>query len=148
MDRKDFLSTFSLGLAAVCGAGCLASCSKDNAQNPSGGSTNNPPVIPPSGTTTINLNSELLNINDTVVRNGIIIVRLAQGALSSSFTAVQVACTHQGTSINFSSSQGNFICPNHGSQFTLNGDVINGPASSNLKKYTITISGSTLTVTS
>lgn len=149
MDRKDFISSLGFGMAALCGAGCLAACSKDKdpAQS-SGGTTNPPPVGTPGPLATVNLNTELINVNDAVVKNGVIIVRLAQGSAISSFTAVQVACTHQGTAINFNPGLGNFVCPNHGSQFTINGEVLNGPAAANLKKYMISISSSTLTVTS
>jgi Rieske Fe-S protein len=143
MERKEFLSTISYGLVAVCAGGCLASCSKKDGP---GGET--PPPTPPSGVLfTIDLNSEIQNVGDSVIKSGVIIVRLATGTAVSSFTAVQVACTHQGTSINFNSTQGNFICPNHGSQFTSTGTVINGPATANLKKYNISIAGNTMSVT-
>lgn len=147
MDRKDFISSLGFGMAAICGAGCLAACSKENAPNQStGGSTTPPSTGTPGPVASVNLNTELINVNDAVVKNGVIIVRLAQGGAISSFTAVQVACTHQGTAINFNPGSGNFVCPNHGSQFSLNGEVLNGPAAVNLKKFTITISNSTLTV--
>jgi Rieske Fe-S protein len=73
-------------------------------------------------------------------------VRLAAGTANNSFTAVQVACTHQGTAIEFKSGLGKFVCPNHGSQFTTTGEVLNGPAVANLKKYNIAIAGNTMTV--
>lgn len=74
-------------------------------------------------------------------------VRLSEGTDLTAFTAVQVACTHQGTAIDYDASKGNFVCPNHGSQFTTAGAVINGPATASLKKYKIAISGNTMTVT-
>ncbi len=143
MDRKEFLSAFSVGLAAVCTMGCLASCSKSDTtpQSPGGGT-------PPAGVNfKIDLNNEIKNIGDSVTKSGVIVVRLAQGTAITDFTAVQVACTHQGTAIEFKSNQGNFVCPNHGSQFSTAGAVLNGPATANLKKYTIAIAGSTMTVT-
>jgi len=145
MDRKDFLSSFGMGLAAVCAGGCLASCSKKDS-TPGGGGPLPPP--PPSGVLfTIDLTGEIKNVGESVTRSGVIVVRLATGTAVSAFTAVQVACTHQGTAINFNSTQGNFICPNHGSQFTTAGVVLNGPANSNLQKYNIAVTGNTLTVT-
>lgn len=146
MDRKEFLSTFGYGLAAVCAGGCLASCSKStDTPTPGGGG---PGPTPPAGTSfTVDLNNEIKNIGESITKSGVIVVRLAAGATASSFTAVQVACTHQGTPVNFNNNQTRFICPNHGSQFTTEGVVLNGPASQNLKKYNITIASNTMTVT-
>ncbi len=145
MDRKEFLSTFGFGLAAVCAGGCLTSCSKSSNDMPPGGG---PTPTQPSGVNfTINLSNEITAVGDSIVRNGVIVARLSAGSTASSFTAVQVACTHQGTAINFNSAQTRFICPNHGSQFTTDGTVLNGPASTNLKKYNIAIASNTMTVT-
>jgi Rieske Fe-S protein len=143
MDRKEFLSTFGLGLAAICAGGCLASCSKSSTDTPGGGTVN-----PPTGVNfTVDLNNEIKNVGESLIRNGVIVVRLLTGTTASSFTAVQVACTHEGTAINFNNSQTRFVCPNHGSQFTTEGTVLNGPASRNLKKYNIAVASNTMTVT-
>jgi len=149
MERKDFLSKMGIGIAAVC-AGCsLYSCGSDPKDEPTpgtGGGTVNPP--PSNGTNIFNLNldSDIKNIGDFKVASGVILVRLAAGATAFAFTAVQVACTHQGTSINYNAAQGKFICPNHGSQFSTDGAVLLGPAASALKVYNVVVSGSTLTV--
>jgi Rieske Fe-S protein len=143
MDRKEFLSTFGIGLAAICAGGCLASCSKSS-DTPGGGTG----PTPPAGVNfTVDLNNEIKNVGESVTRNGVIVARLATGSTASSFTAVQVACTHEGTPINFNTSQTRFICPNHGSQFTTEGAVLNGPATRNLKKYNIAVASNTMTVT-
>jgi len=143
MDRKEFLSAFGVGLAAVC-AGCLASCSKSDTTPPTGGG---PGPNPPTRVNfAVDLNSEIKNVGDAITKNGVIVVRLATGTAIGSFSAVQVACTHQGTAIEFNSSQGNFVCPNHGSRFSSAGAVLNGPATSNLKKYNIVIAGNTMNV--
>lgn len=146
MERKEFLSKFGITMAAVC-AGCsLYSCGSDPKDEPTpDGGTNNPPAN--GGLFTVNLDSELKSVGDFKVSNGVIIVRLAAGTASSAFTAVQVACTHQGTSINYNAAQGKFICPNHGSQFSTGGTVLLGPAAQPLKAYNVGITGSTLTVT-
>ena len=145
MERKEFLSAFGIGLAAVCTGGCLASCSKsDTAPPPAGGGGTNPPA---GVNFTVDLNTEIKNVGESLTRSGVIVVRLAQGNATTAFTAVQVACTHQGTAVGFNAAQGNFVCPSHGSQFTTTGAVLNGPATANLKKYNMTIAGSTMTVT-
>ncbi len=145
MKRDKFLSSLGIGVAAVCVGCAFGSCSK-------GGDSASPSGVPApaagSGTVfTADLGTELTGVGQTKSANGVILVRLAAGNVASSFTAVQIACTHQGTSINYNTSQGIFICPNHGSEFGTGGNVILGPASTSLQKYTVNISGTTLTVT-
>jgi Rieske Fe-S protein len=81
-----------------------------------------------------------------LVRDGVIVVRLASGATASAFTAVQVNCTHEGTSINYNAQAGQFICPNHGSTFTTSGAVTLGPAAKALKLYSVVVTGTSLRV--
>jgi cytochrome b6-f complex iron-sulfur subunit len=138
MDRRTFLSDISITVAAAC-TGCLAACGKE-----SGGGFQ---VNPPSGVNiTVDLNTEIPNVGNSVIKQGVIIVRLAETNDPASFTAVQANCTHEGSIIGFNTSQGIFICPNHGSQFNTSGSVVLGPATNSLKKYTIVISGSTMTI--
>jgi Rieske Fe-S protein len=144
MERHEFLSKLGIGLIAVC-AGCgLVSCS-------SKGSNPSPAGIPPPPTGsgnlfTIDLSSQLANIGDSAVQHGVILVRTAAGNTASAFTAVQVACTHQGNSVGYNAGQGIFICPAHGSEFNKSGAVVLGPAASPLQKYNVVIDGNTLTV--
>lgn len=143
MEREEFLSKFGLGIAAVCVGGCLAACGKSDSGTPA------PVVTPPPGgaALTANLATEIMAIGESKVGNGIILVRLAAGNDVASFTAVQRACTHQGNNINYNAAQGKFICPSHFSEFSTTGVVLKSPALTNLKRYTIAISGTTLTVT-
>jgi cytochrome b6-f complex iron-sulfur subunit len=146
MERAEFISKLGLGVAVVC-AGCsLASCgSKGNDPSPS---TDNAPS-PPTQTGplfTVDLSSQLTSVGDSMVSNGVIIVRIATGNAAASFTAVQVACTHEGAAINYNESQGIFICPRHGSEFSKTGAVVLGPAASPLHQYTVTVDITTLTV--
>jgi Rieske Fe-S protein len=140
MDRKNFISTVGMSVVAVC-SGCLAACSKSgNNVGTSGG------TVPTGFSFTTDLGSELIGVGNSKVSNGVIVVRIAAGSDPASFTAVQVACTHQGTSINYNAGQGQFVCPNHGSVFSTSGAVVQGPASRSLMKYTVSITGNTLTV--
>jgi cytochrome b6-f complex iron-sulfur subunit len=149
VEREEFLSKLGIGALAVCMGSCLAACSKGSDAAPSNdngsnGSSNKPPA---SGTTiTTDLSSSLTAVGDSKVSDGVIIVRIASGNTASSFTAVQVACTHEGTPINYNNSQNLFICPLHGSIFNKSGTVVQGPATTALKQYTVTITNNTLTV--
>jgi cytochrome b6-f complex iron-sulfur subunit len=138
MERRQFLGTLTGPVAAVC-AVCMGACSKSD-----GGGGSNGGV---SANFTVDLASNLLTVGSSMVQSGVIIARLASGNTTSSFTAVQVACTHEGTSINYNSSSGQFVCPNHGSTFTTSGTVTLGPATNALKKYNISINGTVMTVT-
>lgn len=140
MERREFISNVSLSLVGVCTV-CLGACSKSNPMGTGG-------TGGPSGVNfSVDLNSQLLTIGSSLIQSGVIVVRLAAGNSPSSFTAVQVNCTHQGTAINFNNSQNIFICPNHGSEFSTSGTVLRGPATSNLKSFNVSVSGTTLMVT-
>lgn len=147
MEREEFLSKLGIGVLAVC-TGCgFASCggSKGNDPAPSGGGTTPPPTG--SGTVfTADLNSEVTAVGASKISGGVILVRIAAGNLAGSFTAVQVACTHEGTTIAYNTGASKFVCPLHGSEFSQTGTVVTGPAVVALKKYTVTVSGTTLSV--
>ncbi len=145
MERQEFISKLGLGLLVACTGCSLVACGSKG-DNPAPNNTNNNnnnggPLV------TANLSSQLTNVGDSLVSNGVILVRIAAGNTVDAFTAVQVACTHQGTFINYHNDQGKFVCPNHGSEFSKTGAVLLGPATTALKKYTLAINGSALTVT-
>ena len=140
MERRKFISEVGLSVAGIC-AVCLGACSKSNAPGSGGGPG------PANVDFTVDLNSNLLTIGNSIVQSGVIVVRIAAGNTASSFTAVQVNCTHEGTAINYNTGQGIFICPNHGSRFSTNGTVLLGPATSNLNQYNISVVGTSLNVT-
>jgi len=140
MDRRKFIANIGAPVFATC-AVCLAACSKSGGSPSSG----NPGTTPAN--VTIDLSSQLQTVGSSVLQSGIIVVRLAAANDPSSFTAVQSACTHQGTTLNYVSGNNDFECPLHGSRFTTNGAVLNGPATTPLKKYTISITGNTMTIT-
>ena len=149
MERKEFIAKLGMGLAAVCAGCALASCGsipKNDDPTPNTGNNNNGG----GGQQffSVNLDTDLKTLGAFVVNSGIILVRLAAGDTADAFTAVQVACTHQGTPINYNLGQGKFICPLHGSQFANNGAVLLGPATLPLKEYNVNITGNMLTVSS
>lgn len=141
MERRKFLGTLSAPVLAAC-AVCAAGCSKSGG---SGGTTGGG-VIGGAANFTVDLNSSITTVGSSTVQNGVIVVRLAAGNTPSSFTAVQAACTHEGTTINYNSGQTKFICPNHGSTFSTAGAVTLGPATTDLKVYNIVINGTIMTV--
>ena len=139
MERKDFILKIVQGSAVVFGCSCFWGCGEDD-----NGITS---PTPPSGVDfTLDLietpNSSLQNTGGFLYRGGIIIANIG----NNNFVAFQQACTHQGTTIQYEHTNSRFHCPNHGSNFSLNGSVINGPATRNLKQYTTELNGDSLRV--
>ena len=146
MERSEFLAKFGMGMAAVC-AGCsIVSCGSKGSDPAPANPGSTPPASGGGALLTVDLKSELANIGDSKIASGIILVRLAADDKASSFTAVQSACTHEGTTIGYDNNQHLFVCPLHGSEFSSSGSVVQGPASKALKEYTVTIAANTLTV--
>jgi Rieske Fe-S protein len=77
-----------------------------------------------------------------VVINKIVIARTITGT----FLAVAAACTHAGTNVKYVLANNNFHCPNHGAEFSNTGVVTKGPATTNLKVYTVVLTGTSLSV--
>ncbi len=129
ISRKDFLLSLGLGGASLMAV--LASCKNADSVAPSGVS--------------VDISTTIKNVGDYTYSSGVIIARVSAGSTAASFVALSKACTHEGTAVTY---QGNgvFYCPNHGAQFSTTGSVTRGPASSSLSKYTVTITGSTLTI--
>jgi cytochrome b6-f complex iron-sulfur subunit len=70
---------------------------------------------------------------------------LAARTGQSSFTALSAMCTHQGCAITAYSGS-TFVCPCHGAQFSTNGQVLSGPAASNLQVYNTQFVSNVLTI--
>jgi cytochrome b6-f complex iron-sulfur subunit len=63
------------------------------------------------------------------------LVRLEDGG----FLAVYRRCTHLGCAVPFDQASRQFICPCHGSEFTMDGEVLNQPAPRPLDLFSLTI---------
>ena len=70
--------------------------------------------------------------NDIVSGNKrVIVIRTTE----AQFVTLSARCTHQGTTVGYRLMQNDIRCPNHGSQFNLDGTVKFGPASSSLTNF-------------
>ena len=138
MDRKSFLSSLGLSAGTVLIASCLGGCSKPD--SPGGGST------PATVDFTLDLsqpaNATLRTAGGYLYSNGVIVAKTIAGDI----VAVSQVCTHQGVSVQFVGSNNSFFCPGHGAGFNTSGTVINGPATTSLKKYTVTVTGNSVRV--
>jgi cytochrome b6-f complex iron-sulfur subunit len=144
MERKDFIKKFAFGGSILLTAPLLLnSCSSDddddNNNNDDGGS--NPNAI------TVDLTqsaySDLGSIGGFAHKGEIIIIRSAE----STYIALSNVCTHNGCKVAYDHSATQLICPCHASKFTTNGSVVSGPATAALKTYSVSLSGTTLSIT-
>jgi cytochrome b6-f complex iron-sulfur subunit len=71
-----------------------------------------------------------------------LVARTAQ----DSFSALTATCTHEACTITGFQDQ-SYVCPCHGSRFTLSGTVVSGPAPRSLATFPTAFSNSVLTVT-
>ncbi len=133
MQRKDFMKFLGAAVATGSIASFMDACKKDN-------------------TTTVKVdftldltaaaNSALNTSGGSVISNNVIVINN-----NGNFIALTDICTHQNCALSYSSSANRLNCPCHGSAFRTDGTVINGPASSSLKVYTVAKSGNTLHIT-
>jgi cytochrome b6-f complex iron-sulfur subunit len=138
MNRRVFLKEMHKPVLLTC-AICMGACTKEDP-------VPDPGTPPSNSRLTVDLGAELLAIGAFVTGPNVIVVRLAAGNVPSSFVAVQRACTHQGTDVNWNGSTREFVCPNHGARFNTSGVNVGGQSTSALPRYSISIQGNTLTV--
>ena len=158
LSRGQFLKQLGMSSAALISFYCLGttltacSSSKNDpapvATTPTPTPTpTTPPTTPPvvvdtgiSGSTTGTVNFTLdlthkdfkkLKTEGEFTYVADIIIANAKGT----FVAISKVCTHAGTTIEFRSANGDFKCPNHGSEFTTNGMVQKDPATKGLMVF-------------
>ncbi len=144
MERKDFLTALGLSAGSIVISSCLGACGKSDT-----GSPNPSTPTPTPGTKldfTLNVSSNAdINSKGWTIMNGVIIAKNG-----SNYIALSSSCTHQGNPVSYNSGSNNFPCSltdaAHGSVFDSNGARVQGPATSALKKYSTTLSGTSLRV--
>lgn len=146
MDRKEFFSKALIGGGLLFFAPALLnSCSKsdDTDTNPDGNNNGGNTGEAITVDLTSNDYSELKNVGGYAYKGNIIIVRTG----TSTYVALSSVCTHQSCTVTYSSADDKIKCPCHGSMFSTGGSVLQGPAPTSLKSYTVTLSGTTLKIT-
>lgn len=132
MKRKEFITLLGVGAGTVVVASCLGSCGKGGEPAPTP-----PPGTPVLTINNISINADIVNKGWTI-QSGIIVAK--SGA---NYLAVSGMCTHANNPMTYNSANNTFPCSEqafpHGSVFDANGVKIEGPAQSNLKKYSTTL---------
>ena len=145
MERKDFLTALGLGAGSLVITSCLGACGKSDSATP----TTSTPTTPTTGTKvdfTLNVSTNTdISTKGWTIMNNIIIAKNG-----SNYIALSSACTHQGNPVTYNAGNNTFPCSltdaAHGSIFDSNGGRTQGPATSNLKKYSTALSGTSLRV--
>lgn len=136
MNRRELIRNIAAGTATVfIVPSILTSCEKEDPD----------PDNPMENTVTIDLNddnfSSLVSTGGSQVVDNVMVINTGDG-----FIALSSVCTHQGCQVSYDHGNENLPCPCHGSIFSTTGSVLNGPASSPLKKYDVTQEGDILTI--
>jgi|SRR6218665_570446 len=143
MERKDFIK--ACGFACVGGIGMatlLQSCA--TAKQVSGQIVNDDLVVPISDFE--NQNTKQSGFKKyVIVRNDILQYPICVYRFSEhEYSALWMRCTHQGSELQVFGEK--LQCPAHGSEFTNQGTVQNGPADTKLRSFPITIEKSQLKI--
>lgn len=137
LSRRSFLElTAAVGCTALLGGGCQHGGSIDGSVAVS----NN------MATLTFAMFPKLNTVGDGVVvdagGNRIAVIRTTD----TTAVALSAACTHQGCTVEIEQGTPPIYCPCHGSEFSLSGAVVHGPASSPLRAYVATVDSTGVTV--
>lgn len=145
MERKDFLTALGISAGSLVISSCLGACGKSDTGSPAPGPNPGPaPGTKIDFTLDVSSNADI-NSKGWTIMNSIIIAKNG-----SSYLALSGVCTHQGNPLTYNSTTNQFPCSlqdaAHGSVFDTNGVRVQGPATSNIKKYSTTLSGNSLRV--
>lgn len=89
--------------------------------------------------------SALADVGGALLVESVAGVFLLSRTSASAFTAIEGVCTHEGCTI--TGEDGDiYVCPCHGSRYNRSGQVVNGPATSSLRKYATTFSSGVVTI--
>jgi cytochrome b6-f complex iron-sulfur subunit len=138
MQRRKFIFKIMAGGTIVAAIPLTMSCEKED-DNPSEDGNKSDEIV-------IDLNdskySSLKSSGASVIVNDVIVANTG----NDQFVALSSVCTHQGCTVGYNESSNNFPCPCHGSVFSTSGNVLNGPASTPLMKYSVQKTGDILKI--
>ncbi|MDQ2665436.1 MAG: Rieske 2Fe-2S domain-containing protein [Gemmatimonadota bacterium] len=139
LTRRDFLGRVALVAGAVIAAGCGGASDLTVGTGPITGGAITFKSADYAGLAAAGQPVEVRTTTGTA--SGIAVVRTS----ASTFLALSMACTHQGTKVRIAGQI--FDCPNHGAQFNSSGAVTLGPATRALAQRTVGYDAATDTIT-
>lgn len=141
MSSKALLAFYCIGAISACGK------TEETAVKPvvvTPPATTTPPANTNTGVTgtatgaTINFSLDFANKNFSKLFTAgefVIVGDVLVANSSGNYIALSKACTHEGTTVDFRSKEGDIRCSNHGAEYTLDGTVKKGPAVKSLIAY-------------
>ncbi|MBB2991336.1 Rieske Fe-S protein [Mycolicibacterium iranicum] len=140
VSRKAVLAGAGAGLAAIAVAACSGGSDSGGNASEAGepqAPSDAPSSAPPGG-------DALATTAEVPVGSGVIVgeVVLTQPE-AGQFKGFSAVCTHSGCLLN-EVADGTINCPCHGSRFSLDGDVVNGPAKRPLEPVAVQVQGDSI----
>ena len=140
VSRRDFLGRVALVAGAFIAAGCASTSDVTGVSTgPLAGGPITLKVSDYAGLAAVGQPVEIRTVSGA--SSGIAAVRTS----ASSFIALGMACTHEGTKVNIVGQA--FDCPNHGARFSSTGAVTLGPANRALESRTVVYDSTAGTLT-
>ncbi len=141
MERRNFIGNLAKGAGTlIVLPAVITACEEDPIADPNGnnGSNGDGPLVVDLTDTQ---NSALLTAGGFVIRNNVIIINSG-----GNYIALSSVCTHSACQVTYNANDNNLPCPCHGSLFSTNGSVMNGPANDPLETYPVTENGDVLEI--
>ncbi|MBX7450576.1 Rieske (2Fe-2S) protein [Mycolicibacterium sp. 3033] len=136
--RKTLLTGAGVGAAAVALAACSGGSSSD------GASSSSEPADPAGSSGSAGTDEALAKTADVPVGSGVIVDKtVVTQPTAGDFKAFSAVCTHSGCLVN-KIADGTIDCPCHGSKFSLDGTVVNGPAKKPLEPVAVRVQGDSI----
>src|SRR4051812_5290510 len=156
-DRRQFLRCTACAVAGIAALSLPASCGGDGPTSPpksdttgaapggqtggtgggGGGGTAEPKFSVTGKTVVFFLDRipELASVPSVFVADtlSMLVIRAPDG-----YNAMTAICTHEGCTVTGFATD-HIVCPCHGSQYSLTGQVIQGPAAASLTRYTVSL---------
>lgn len=139
--RRDFFYRASIGLSASYLPVALTACSTTKSSKETSeaetyieSETAKSNVPNEEGYLAIGTDQEL-NENGYLIDSQSNVIVFRDG--SNNLSALSLLCTHQGCNVDWKKSSNSLACPCHGSEFAVDGEVINGPAQSPLATFEV-----------
>jgi cytochrome b6-f complex iron-sulfur subunit len=148
--RREFCQQVCQAASVAALGVLLPGCGGGNPAGPSGVTGTALPVISSAIannaiTLTVDGSSPINNVGSAAIVQASGRVFLVGRTGQDSFAALTAICTHQTCTITGFNAP-NYLCPCHGSQFTLAGQVVSGPAPRPLTTYPTSFANNVLTI--
>ena len=137
--RKTVLAGAGIGLAAAVVAACSSGSDPEPSASSASSSSSAPEAPPGSAEAAAITTTAEVPVGSGVIVDKIVVTQPVAGDYKG-FSAV---CTHTGCTLN-EIADGTINCPCHGSKFSLDGAVVNGPASRPLDTVAVRVQGDSI----